>query len=104
MGVPDKKCGVPILCSAAQRLNEAQVTTGASERFERMRGGTFVFTTRAMFFFSKPGADQFSEEFSFDTVGDEMVSSGGLDVVAQPAKKIAAAKMIPVVLNTRPFC
>jgi hypothetical protein len=50
------------------------------------------------------GANQFNEDISLDTGGDEMVSSGNLDVVAQPAKRIAAPKMIPTVLNTRPFC
>jgi len=33
-----------------------------------------------------------------------MVSSGGVGAVAQPAKRIAAPKMIVTDLNTRPLC
>jgi hypothetical protein len=64
-----------------------------------------LFSSRAQrFFFSKPGADQFSEGFPFDTARGEMVSSGGVGAVEQPASKIAAKTVIPVGLNTRLLC
>jgi hypothetical protein len=57
-----------------------------------------------MGFCAKPGADQFSAEVPPDMVAGEMVSSGGVGAVAQPASKIAAKRVIPIGLNTRLLC
>ncbi len=64
----------------------------------------FFFAAVAKDFCSKPGADQFNEEVSPDAAVGEMVSCGGVGVVAQPAKKISAQKKMPVGLNTHPLC
>jgi hypothetical protein len=38
------------------------------------------------------------------TGGDEMISSGGVDVVAHPARRIAAPTMMAAGLNIRSLC
>jgi hypothetical protein len=50
-------------------------------------------------------SDQFNEDASLDMIGgDEMISSGGVGVVAHPAKKIAVTNTIASDLDTQPLC
>jgi hypothetical protein len=105
-GALDTRCGWPILFSAAQRLSEVHVVTGAV-RVVLARGGRAAgrddrgagncWTTLVF--------DQFNEVVSSAmTGGDEMVSSGTVGVVAHPAKRIAVPTMMPAGLNTRSLC
>jgi hypothetical protein len=105
-GVLDNRRGALILFSAAQRLSEVQVVTGAA-------GGGLVRTAGVIgridrgagSFLTRLVSDQFNEDVSLDMIGgDEMISSGGVDVVAHPAKKNAATNRIASDLDTRSLC
>jgi len=105
-GVRDIKCGWPILFSAAQRLSEVHVVTGAAgDRLVRAAGVPGLIAREAENFLTRLASDQFNEDASLDmTGGDEMTSSGGFGVVAHPAKKIAVTNMIASDLDTQPLC
>jgi hypothetical protein len=105
-GVLDTRCGWPILFSAAQRLSEVHVVTGAaSDGFVLAAGVPGLIAREVENFLTRLASDQFNEDASLDrTGGDEMISSGGVDVVAHPAKKNAATNMIASDLDTQPLC
>jgi len=105
-GVPDNRCGAPILFSAAKRLSEVHVVTGAAgDGFILAAGVPSLLARGAGNFLTTLVSDQFSEDASLDMIGgDEMISSGGVDVVAHPAQKNAATNMIASDLDTQPLC
>jgi hypothetical protein len=105
-GVRDIKCGWPILFSAAQRLSEVHVVIGAAgDGLVLAAGVPGLIACGAGIFLTTLVSVQFNEEFSPAMIGgDEMTSSGGVDVVAHPAKKNAATKMIASNLDTQPLC
>jgi hypothetical protein len=70
-------------------------TTFVGGGFGTTMAGKFVLTTGATGFETVFVPGQFAG-------GSPDERSGG--VVEQPARKISAQKMIPAVLNTRPFC
>ena len=104
-GVSDNRCGALILLSAAQRLSEVHVVTGANGvglvRAIRAAGrngrvAENLFTTLV--------SDQFNEDAPADRGGDEMVSSGMVGVEEHPARRIAALTMMAARLNIRSLC
>jgi hypothetical protein len=105
-GVWDIKCGWPILFSAAQRLSEVHVVIGAAGDGLVLAAGVSSLIARgAENFLTRLASDQFNEDASLDMIGgDEMTSSGWFDVVAHPAKKIAATNMTASDLDTQPLC
>ena len=105
-GVRDIKCGWPILFSAAQRLSEVHVVIGAAgDGLVLAAGVPGLIACGAGIFLTTLVSVQFNEEFSPAMIGgDEMTSSGGVDVVVHPAKKNAATKMIASNLDTQPLC
>jgi hypothetical protein len=105
-GVWDTRCGWPILFSSAQRLSEVHVVTGAvNDGLVLAVGVTGLNDRAAGNLLTTLVSDQFNEDASLDmTGGDEMLSSGGVDVVAHPAKKNAAMNMIAGDLDTQPLC
>jgi len=105
-GVRDIKCGWPILFSAAQRLSEVHVVIGAvGDGLVLAVGTTGLVDRGAENFLTRLASDQFNEGVSLDMIGsDEMISSGGVDVVAHPTKKIAVTNMIARDLDTRSLC
>jgi hypothetical protein len=105
-GVRDIKCGWPILFSAAQRLSEVHVVIGAAgDGLVLAVGATGLVDRGAENFLTRLASDQFNEDASLDMIGgDEMISSGGGDVVAHPAKKNAAMNRIASDLDTRSLC
>ena len=105
-GVSDNRCGALILFSAAQRLSEVHVVTDAAgDGFVRAAGVPGLIARGAENFLTRLASDQFNEDASLDRIGgDEMISSGGVDGVAHPAKKNAATNMIASDLDTQPLC
>jgi len=105
-GVSDNRCGAPILFSAAQRLSEVHVVTGAVYDGLNLAAGVTGLNDRvAGNLLARLGSDQFNEDALLDMIGgDEMTSSGGVDVVAHPAKKNAAMNRIAGDLDTQPLC
>jgi hypothetical protein len=105
-GVSDNRCGALILFSVAQRLSEVHVVTGAAgDGFVRAAGVPGLIARGAEIFLTRLASDQFNKDASLDKIGgDEMISSGGVDVVAHPAKKNAATNMIASDLDTQPLC
>ena len=106
VGVSDNRCGAPILFSAAQRLSEVHVVTGAADDgMVRAAGVTGLNDRVAGNLLARLVSDQFNEDALLDMIGgDEMISSGGVDVVAHPAKKNAATNSIADDLDTQPLC
>jgi hypothetical protein len=105
-GVLDTRCGWPILFSAAQRLSEVHVVTGAANDGLILAVGVTGLNVRAAGnLLARLVSDQFNEDALLDMIGgDEMISSGGVDVVAHPAKKNAATNMIAGDLDTQSLC
>jgi hypothetical protein len=112
-GVLDKKCGAPVLYSAAQRFSEVHVTTGGGTVFGITTGGRFVTMATGGFVPGTGGngllvsmATVFVTAYVSDQFGGSG-SPGGRSggIVEQPARKTSAPeKMIPAVLNTRLLC
>ena len=106
--------GAASLRSAVQRLSAVQVVTGAAAGFGIITSGRLVMMTGGGFVFGNCGAcglgaalgsTQSKPDAPGDGGADEMVSSGIVGVVAQPARKISAPKkMIPAGLNTPQLC
>ena len=105
-GVSDNRCGALILFSAAQRLSEVHVVTcAAGDGLVRAAGVPGLIARGAENFLTRLASDQFNEDASLDLIGgDEMISSGGVDEVAHPAKKNAVTNMIASNLDTQPLC
>jgi hypothetical protein len=94
------------LFSAAQRSSEVHVVTGAANDGLVLAVGVTGLNDRAAGNrLTTLVSDQFNEEASLDMIGgDEIISSGGVDVVAHPAKKINATKRTAHGLDTQPLC
>jgi hypothetical protein len=112
-GELDKKRGAPIRRSAAQRLSGVQLLTGTGAGLGTIVGGGLFFTIEFGGFtgwgtaslWAAVASAQFNSDAPGAGAGDEIVSSGIVGVVAQPARKMSAPrKMIPAGLNTRSFC
>jgi hypothetical protein len=105
-GVSDNRCGALILFSATQRLSEVHVVTGAAgDGLVPAAGVPSLIARWAENFLTRLASDQFNEDAPLNIIGgDEMISSGGIDVVAHPAKKNAATNMIAGDLDTPSLC
>ena len=104
-GVSDKRCGAPILFSAAQRLSEVHVVTGAAyDGMVLVAGVTGLNDRAAGNVFTALASDQFNEDAPADRGGDEMVSFGMVGVEEHPARRIAAPTMMAAGLNIRSLC
>jgi hypothetical protein len=105
-GVWDIKCGWPILFSAAQRLSEVHVVTGAvNDGLVLATVVTGLNDRAAGNFFAALESNQFNEEFPPAMGGgDEMVSSGITGVEEHPARRIAAPTTMIARLNIRSLC
>jgi hypothetical protein len=105
-GVSDTRCGAPILFSAAQRLSEVHVVTGATyDGMVLVVGVTGLNVRAAGNRLARLESDQFNDVALLDMIGgDVMISSGGVDVVAHPAKKNAATNRIAGDLDTQSLC
>jgi hypothetical protein len=104
-GVSDNRCGALILFSAAQRLSEVHVVTGAADDGRSLPYGITGLNGRAAGnLFMALGSVQFNEAAPADRGGDEMVSFGMVGVEAHPAKRIAAPMMMATGLNMRSLC
>src|SRR6185312_2378595 len=95
------RCGAFNLCSAAHCASEVHVVTGAAICEFVFIGDGFFGTDVNVF--CACGFVQFSSGETFLLSTGSMTFSGGFEV-EQPAMKIAAAKIIPAFLNTRPLC
>jgi 4-hydroxy-3-polyprenylbenzoate decarboxylase len=87
-------------------LSEVHVVIGAAgDGLVLAAGVPGLIACGAGIFLTTLVSVQFNEEFSPAMIGgDEMTSSGGVDVVAHPAKKNAATNRIANDLDTRSLC